>query len=666
MRDAPKAAAKAATLSSQPASRRASTAAAPVQSAPFVDASLFGPTPAASAASSRRPSFHVHDAALEDAEEEEEEDRDQPMRSPSPSPSAAEGKFEAVSAPAPVKPNPFQSASPTTSPQPAATKQPSAVHAAAARLSAGGAKGTLPDYEPRFVSAASLVPTPFTQARSSLSPRPPAASPFAAAASAPQPQAQPQPTGLTAQPKFNPLITGPPASVSFAFSPATSAVAGFQLSPPQQAQRRDDDFGLGSLPSYQPPVSQRRATMPPVSPFAFSQQQQQQQEAPPQQQRRYSDQYQQSPYERQQQMESKYSQQQQLQQQEQDYGGYQQLPDDSSMDAEGLRQRRRYSDHVAAEGFESETAGGGVSPSATKEKPASLVARARLFLSSLFRFLLRTLLIGLMVATVGMVLVDGRLWKLLTGPPPSLTVFCPSNPHEPRPTEFPPGSGQMICKECPPHGFCTEGKLTCVDSRLYVREGDECVLNDQAHRDAIKYKQMAIDLLEKHVGRVMCGESDVRPGTARSLSEPDLKAQMQHELQRDFDLDLWAEAFHLLEKESAPIADRDLTSARVLARATRLGMEYEAASPQFSLACSIWMMVTNWLGHIIAASMIISIISQCKPQHTAIETPICTRCAPSRFADSRSLLSRVCPVSAQPTCGSSSVAISGVVLKFPS
>ena len=620
-RDTKSAAAKpASTMASQPASRRASTAAAPAaaaaSSAPFMDPSLFGPTPAASAASSRRPSFQ-HDTALEDAEQEEEEaeeDTDQPMRSPSPSPSSAEGKFEEVSAPAPTVPNPFQSASPTTSPQP--VKQPSAVQAAAARLSSGGAKGSLPDYEPRFVSAASLVPTPFTQARQSLSPRPPATSPFAvpAPSSASQSQSQ-QPTGLSAQPKFNPSLSVPSASASFAFSPATSAVAGFQLSPPQPQQqqpqaRRDDEFGLGSLPSYAPP-SQRRATMPsPASSYGFDQQQE---AAPHQQQRRYSAQYHpQSPFDRQQLMESKYTSPGPQQQGQESYE-YEQTPQgETARDAEGMHQRRRYSDHVPAEAAESDTAG--FAP-VNKEKPASFVARARHFLSSVARFLLRTLLIGLMVATVGMVLVDGRLWRFLTGPPPSLTVFCPSKPREPLPTEFPPGSGQMICQKCPPHGWCENGKLTCVDTRLYVREGDECVLNDQAHRDAIKYKERAIDLLEKHVGRVQCGDSDVRPGTARSLSEPDLKAQMQHELQRDFDPDLWTEAFHLLEKESAPIADRDLTNARVLAKATRLGMEFEAASPQFSLACSIWMMLTNWMGHIIAASMIISIISQTHHTH---------------------------------------------------
>ena len=67
---------------------------------------------------------------------------------------------------------------------------------------------------------------------------------------------------------------------------------------------------------------------------------------------------------------------------------------------------------------------------------------------------------------------------------------------------------------------------------------------------------------------------------------------------------------HLLEKEAAPVTERDTTTARVLLVPTINGIEYEATQPQLTMACKLRLTIQDSMLYIVAASVIISFISR--------------------------------------------------------
>jgi hypothetical protein len=541
-------------------------AAASVPAVPYVDPSLFA---ASSDDAARKPGGSVD---VEDVGEEEEEEEDVEMRSPSPSPRRS-----------PSTSNPFQSGSSHATPEqpsfaPASSLLPPLRAAFAARASSGVAP-------PKFGS-----PTPFTQAL-----RPSASD-----------EGGLRPSSFIPSPyKYNPALR---QSAPYAFSPSGGFQAGldasgggrsFGVSVSPMADRSEsaniDEDALSGLP---PPTFGARPSTGRVS-FGFpSTQQQRTSES---EERELEDAEggaaprESQPYMRRStghwSQEQKYGETKEPESPQADEADSQ--TDEQQASEQFKRAARRYTDHVPAEGV----------------SPATVLPwkqRARRFCSSLSRFLLRTLVISLMVLTISVLLMDNSLRRALFGAPLSSTVFCPSG-SQAAPT-LPLPAGQLICIPCPTNGHCTlEGRLEC--DEMHVREGDACVLNDEAHRRAFDLKGAMVDILEKRLGDYECGllEKGVEPSMTTSellLALPQAQPPIVHDL-----------AIQLLSQDAAPEEDRAITTAAVLRKAP-LG-PFWAHQPQRSLQCTLNKLFKDNLWHILGASFILSLISQCQ-SHTAM------------------------------------------------
>ena len=228
-------------------------------------------------------------------------------------------------------------------------------------------------------------------------------------------------------------------------------------------------------------------------------------------------------------------------------------------------------------------------------------------------FLLRTLVIGLMVVALTLLVQDGRLFNAFSLRRSSPTVFCPTDPTEIEPlrSSFPPG--QTECVPCPPNGYCTNGQMTCTATDTYFREGDKCVLNNEAHRGAHAIKESAIAILERRLGDYECGY--LPSGEKPSMSVVDLKAHVFNDTASlvpygSFEM-WWVEGNHMLLRESGE--KKEQPGVRVLAwqpASKRDPLRFLAIRPQLSIVCQLTRLVTEWVYHIIGISLALSLGSQ--------------------------------------------------------
>jgi len=277
-------------------------------------------------------------------------------------------------------------------------------------------------------------------------------------------------------------------------------------------------------------------------------------------------------------------------------GDHEQLP----------RMKRRLSDHVR--GIETEA----------PAKPPSFCQRVRLFLRSLFYFLLRTLTIGLMLVTLAVVVYQAlRVRELFSESP---TVFCPSGEGmQPQPT-LPLPPGQEMCKPCPPNGLCTqEGRLICNPG--YMREGDLCVVASEVKRRGRDMLEQSIAVLQSRLGEVWCGEAD---DGHRWMTAQELKAHARSEFGdhqfSDTEWEQWERAWEyalerlMEESEGAGsnIQKQGGSEHRLVIDFPKTGkgsMRFSATHPTLTLPCNIRLLAWEHKLPITMVSLVLSLMT---------------------------------------------------------